>query len=194
MRLFVGVEISPHAAAGAAALIEELRRRAERLAPHARITWIPTERLHITVRFIGNADDARAEAIRAALEPAVTVAPFDLVLAGSGAFPRSGAPRVLWAGVVASGASLGGVEREVTARLQQVGVAPEPRGYRPHLTLARIRDAAGLTSSRLCEGLLDQVVGTTRIETITLFESRLSPKGPTYVAWQRTPLERVSRA
>ena len=191
MRLFVGVEISPQAVAGATALIEELRRRAERLAPHARITWIPTERLHITVRFIGNADDAKAEAIRAALEPALTVAPFDLVLAGSGAFPRTGAPRVLWAGVAVGGESLGGVEREVTERLQQVGVAPEPRDYCPHLTLARIRDAAGLASSRLCDGLADQMVGTTRVEAITLFESRLSPKGPAYVVLQRTPLRRV---
>jgi 2'-5' RNA ligase len=191
VRLFVGIEISPQAVAGATALIEELRRRAERLAPHARITWIPRERLHITVRFIGNADDAKAEAIRGALEPALTVAPFDLVLAGSGAFPRAGAPRVLWAGVAVGGEPLGGVEREVNARLQQVGVAPEPRDYRPHLTLARIRDAAGLASSRLCDGLADQMVGTTRIEAITLFESRLSPKGPAYVVLQRTPLRRV---
>ena len=188
MRLFVGVEISPQAATGAMALIEELRRRAERLAPHARITWIPGERLHMTVRFIGNVDDAKAEAIRTALEPPLTVAPFELVLAGSGAFPRAGAPRVLWVGVAVGGEALGGVEREVTARLQQVGVAPEPRDYRPHLTLARIRDAAGLASSRLCEGLADRMVGTTRIEAITLFESRLSAKGPTYAALQSTPL------
>jgi 2'-5' RNA ligase len=93
--------------------------------------------------------------------------------------------------VAVGGEPLGGVEREVNARLQQVGVAPEPRDYRPHLTLARIRDAAGLASSRLCDGLADQMVGTTRIEAITLFESRLSPKGPAYVVLQRTPLRRV---
>lgn len=191
MRLFVGVEISPQAAAGATALIEELRRRAERLAPHARIAWIPRERMHLTVRFIGNVDDGMVESIRAVLHPPLSVAPFDLVLAGSGAFPRTGAPRVLWAGVMAGGESLGGVAREVTGRLRQVGVAPEPRDYRPHLTLARIRDAGGLTSSRWCNALGDQMVGTTRIETITLFESRLSPKGPTYVPLQQTPLRRV---
>jgi 2'-5' RNA ligase len=191
VRLFVAVEIAPLVAAAASALSDLLRRRAGRLAPDARITWIPTARLHITVRFIGNADDARTDAIRAALEPPLRVEPFDLVLAGSGAFPRAGAPRVLWAGVSAGGESLDKVEREVTARLQEVGVAPEPRDYRPHLTLARIRDAAGLTSSRLCEGLADQMVGTTRVEAITLFESRLSPKGPTYVPLRRTPLRRV---
>ena len=188
MRLFVAVEIAPAVAAGAAALIEELRRRAERLAPHARITWMSEERLHVTVRFIGNVDEAKAEAIQAALQPSIDVAPFDLLVAGAGAFPRTGAPRVLWSGVADGAASLSAVERDITERLNQAGVAPESRDYRPHLTLARIRDPGGLKSSSLCHGLQDQMVGITHVEAITLFESRLSPKGPTYVPVGRTPV------
>ena len=191
MRLFVAVEIAPHVAVGAAVLIEALRRRAERLAPHARITWIPEERLHVTVRFIGNADAPKVEAIRSALEPPIDAVPFDLAFAGAGAFPKAGAPRVLWCGVADGGEPLRGVEREITDRLHRAGVAPESRDYRPHLTLARIRDAGGLKSASLLEGLADQVVGTTRVEAITLFESRLSPTGPTYVPLRRAPLRRV---
>ena len=188
MRLFVAVEIAAVAAAAAAALIDTLRRRADRLAPDARITWIPGDRLHVTVRFIGNADEAKAEEIRTVLEPPLAIEPFDLVIAGAGAFPESGAPRVLWAGLGAGRVSLGRVEREVSDRLTRVGVTTGVREYRPHLTLARVRDAAGLKASRLCDGLADQMVGTTRVEAITLFESRLSPKGPSYVPLQRTPL------
>ena len=191
MRLFVAVEIAPTVAAGAAALIEELRRRAERLAPHARITWISEERLHVTVRFIGNVDEAKAEAIGAALQPPVDAVPFDLVLAGAGTFPRTGAPRVIWSGVVDGAGPLAAVERDITDRLKQKGVAAEPRDYRPHLTLARIRDAGGLKSSSLCRGLQDQMLGTTHVEAITLFESRLSPKGSTYVPLRKTLLRRV---
>ena len=188
MRLFVAVEIAAVAAAAAAALIDTLRRRADRLAPDARIIWMPGDRLHVTVRFIGNADEAKAEEIRTVLEPPLAIEPFDLVIAGAGAFPESGAPRVLWAGLGAGRASLGRVEREVSDRLTRVGVTTGVREYRPHLTLARVRDAAGLKASRLCDGLADQMVGTTRVEAITLFESRLSPKGPSYVPLQRTPL------
>ena len=188
MRLFVAVEIAAVAAAAAAALIDTLRRRADRLAPDARITWIPGDRLHVTVRFIGNADEAKAEEIRTVLEPPLAIEPFDLVIAGAGAFPESGAPRVLWAGLGAGRVSLGRVEREVSDRLTRVGVTTGVREYRPHLTLARVRDAAGLKASRLCDGLADQMVGTTRVEAITLFESRLSPTGPSYVPLQRTPL------
>jgi RNA 2',3'-cyclic 3'-phosphodiesterase len=192
MRLFVAVEMEPAVAARADALIGELRRRAERLSPHARITWVPAERLHLTVRFIGNVDDDQVRAIVAALQAPLDAERFDLTLAGTGAFPNGGKPRVLWAGVTDGREALRGTEREVSLRLELADVPPEDRVYSPHLTLARIRDAAGLKSARLFEGISATVLGTTRVEAITLFESRLSPKGPTYVAMQRTPL-RASR-
>jgi 2'-5' RNA ligase len=43
-----------------------------------------------------------------------------------------------------------------------------------------VREPAGLRSARLLEGVTGETIGTTRIDTITLFHSRLSPKGPTY--------------
>ena len=180
MRLFVAVEIAPQVTAAAGDLAADLRARAARLAPHARLTWIPPDRMHLTVRFIGEADAARADAIRNALMPPLPVCAFDLTVHGAGAFPKSGAPRVLWAGLTAGRESLLAVEQVVTERLREAGVPPEARPFSPHLTLARVRDAAGLRSGALLEGLADVPVGTTRVEAITLFESRLSPKGPTY--------------
>jgi 2'-5' RNA ligase len=188
MRLFVGVEIGEQMAAAAAALVDELRRRAQRLAPRARITWISEDRFHLTVRFIGNADEDHCRAIATALAPPLGVSTFELALAGVGAFPRSGKPQVLWSAVVAGDAGLQQIERDVSDRLESAGVARESRPYRPHLTLARVREAAGLRSQPLFTGLDGRSLGTTRVEAITLFESRLSPKGPTYVALQRTAL------
>jgi len=188
MRLFVGVEIDATVAEAAGALVDELRRRAQRLAPRARVTWIPEDRFHLTVRFIGNADEAAAAAILGALAVPLAVSSFNLVLAGVGAFPPTGKPQVLWSGVVAGQETLQQVERDVSARLEAAGVPREERPYRPHLTLARVRDAAGLKSPPLFTGLEQRALGTTRVEAITLFESRLSPKGPTYVPLQRTML------
>lgn len=187
MRLFVAVEIG--AVAGrAAALAGELRKRADRLAPRARITWIPADRLHITVRFIGHVDAARADAIQRELSPPLDTPPFELGFAGLGAFPRTGRPQVLWAGVSAGKASLQRIEQEVTARLAPLGIPAEGRPYSPHLTLARVREAAGLKSAALFAGIEQTSLGTTRCEAITLYESRLSPAGPTYVPLRRTPL------
>jgi 2'-5' RNA ligase len=93
---------------------------------------------------------------------------------------------VVWTGIEQGREGLIAVEREVSSRLTTFAIPPEGRPYSPHLTLARVREAAGLRSASLLEGLEDRSLGTTRIDTITLFQSRLSPKGPTYVPLLRT--------
>lgn len=188
MRLFVGVEIAPAVAAAAAALIERLRDRAARLAPLSRITWMTADRLHVTVRFIGHVDADRAAAVSQALAPPLALDAFDLTVAGIGTFPRRGPPRVVWSAVADGRELLLAIEQRVSERLARVGIAAEERPYNPHLTLARIREAGGLRSAALLEAVAETVLGATTVEAITLFESRLSPKGPTYVPLQRTSL------
>ena len=188
MRLFVAAEIGERLAGRAADLIRELEKRAADTAPRARLTWLVADRLHITVKFIGDVDDVRAAAIVAVLQPPLDVESFDLTVAGMGAFPKSGPPRVLWIGIEPGRDDLIAAEREISARLTTVGIPPERRPYSPHLTLARVHEAAGLRSASLLDGLEDRSLGTTRIDAITLFQSRLSPKGPTYVPLLRTSL------
>jgi 2'-5' RNA ligase len=190
VRLFVAVEIGEVLAGRAAELIRELQTRTANAAPQARVTWLTVDRLHITIRFIGEVDEARGAAIRAALELPPDVEPFDLTLAGAGAFPKSDRPRVLWAGIERGRAELIELDRDVTLRLAAVGIPGEDRPLSPHLTLARVRDAAGLRSAVLFEGLEDRHIGTTRVDAITLFQSTLSPKGPTYVPLLRAALRR----
>jgi 2'-5' RNA ligase len=188
VRLFVAVAVGAQVADALTAASDELRKRASTLAPRARITWVPAERAHVTVRFIGHVDEPAAGTIAAALAAPLAVKAFDLTVSGVGAFPLNGSPRVIWAGLTAGVETLMEVEREVSARLDTCGVAPEDRPYHPHLTLGRVKEAGGLRSRALLEGLTDRALGTTRVEAITLFESRLSPKGPTYVPLQQTPL------
>jgi 2'-5' RNA ligase len=188
MRLFVAIELAPGVVAAALALIDRLRAKAVRLAPQSRMTWVTADRLHVTVRFIGHVDDQKANAITDALGSARSVAPFDLTLAGTGAFPPTGRPRVVWAGLTVGRDRLLAAERTVSERLALAGVAPENRRYNPHLTLARVRDAAGLRAASLLDGVSELVLGVTPVVAITLFDSRLSPKGPTYVALQRVEL------
>ncbi|HVZ24249.1 MAG TPA: RNA 2',3'-cyclic phosphodiesterase [Vicinamibacterales bacterium] len=188
MRLFVAIELDEAVRTAAARLVARLERRVAILAPKARIGWVPPERMHLTVRFIGWVDDAQAARIRRALEPPLRVPVFSMHVGTLGAFPPRGAPRVLWVGVRDESGALADVERDVTARLQALGIPPEDRPYTPHLTLARVRETAGLKSAPLFERLGTTALGVSRVSAVTLFESRLSPKGPTYVPLQRTPL------
>ena len=95
---------------------------------------------------------------------------------------------MLWAGIAAGAAGLTAVEAEVSERLIACGLAREARPYHPHVTLARVRDPAGLRSSALFEVLEETRFGTTRVDAITLFQSRTSPKGAEYTPLHRTPL------
>jgi len=188
VRLFVAAEIGARLASQAEDLIDALRKRVAEQAPRTRVTWLTVARLHITITFIGNLDRGRVEAVVSALEPPLHVPPLDLSLAGAGVFPQHGPPRAVWAGIGLGRESLMAAEREVVSRLAGIGIGGEDRPYRPHLTLARVREAAGLRSTRLFDGLEQNSLGTTRIDAITLFESRLSPTGPTYVPMLRTSL------
>jgi len=188
MRLFVAVELDEAVRAEAGRVVELLRRRAESLAPRARLTWVGPERMHLTVRFIGAADDETLAALQRALEAPLDTPRFTLTVRGVGAFPPTGPPRVVWAGLQQGRDHLHALEREITARLSPIGIRPEARPYSPHLTLARVREPAGLRSAALLEGVQTHAFGESTIDAITLFESRLSPQGPTYVALARAAL------
>ena len=95
MKLFAAVALDDRVRDAAAALVEECRIRAGRLAPKARITWVASDRLHVTVRVIGVVDDGRAAAIREALSPPLAMPPFECTITGTGAFPGRGQPRVI---------------------------------------------------------------------------------------------------
>ena len=159
------------------------------MAPLAKITWVAPERLHVTVRFIGQVNDARLDEIQRALEGRLEVPAFQLVVRGAGAFPPRGRPKVFWAGIADGREALAAVEHAVAARLDPVLGRGEEREYRPHLTLARVREANGLTAAELLRGFEECDVGSTRVDAVTLFESRLSPKGPSYVPLSQVRLK-----
>ena len=153
MRLFVAVEIGPEVQATASRVVDELKRRTAQSAPHARVTWVKPGHLHLTVRFIGEVDADLNERILTTLNEPLRVPAFELTLAGTGTFPPKRPPRVIWAGINAGLNELHALEREVRSRLDLL-VAPDTDGaYHPHLTLARVKNPAGLRPRVLLEGL-----------------------------------------
>ena len=187
MRLFIAVEMNRSVEEAAREVIDDLRVRTGRVAPRAKITWSNPNRIHVTVRFIGEADESKTQAIRSALGPTIDAPPFDVIVEGVGAFPPKGPLRVVWAGLAGGRDGLLEVERAVSQRLERL-VPAEDRPYSPHLTLARVKEPAGLSRAILFDGLTTRHFGTVHVDAITLFESRLSPKGATHLPLQRTAL------
>lgn len=188
VRLFVAVELGANVQATAAAAIDELKQRIVRSAPHARVTWVKPGFLHLTLRFIGEADAALAEKIQTVLDRPIALPPFPLTIEGTGTFPPKRPPRVIWAGITGGLESLRAAEREVRTRLDPLISAEDDRDYHPHVTLGRVKNPAGLRPAVLLDGYTDASFGVVEVGAVTLFESRLSSTGPTYLARGRTAL------
>jgi 2'-5' RNA ligase len=190
MRLFVGVELEDSVRRAAASAADALRRELERSAPGLDARWIPAENLHITLVFIGEVRDEQAEAIETVLAPPFPDPVFDVTIGGCGAFPPSGPPRVLWFGVRDGAGPMVRVHDEVQSRLAPLGFEPERRPYSPHLTIARVKDVPRFGTKAVRHVLDDARValGRSPVAAVTLFRSRLSPRGSTYEPLLRVPL------
>jgi 2'-5' RNA ligase len=107
-------------------------------APVGGAKWVQPEDMHITLRFAGDIDGHTADDFADALAEA-SVAPFKVGIAGTGAFGGRD-PHVLWAGVDA-GPELEALYRANERAARAAGLEPDPRDFRPHVTLARMRRA-----------------------------------------------------
>ena len=131
------------------------------------------ETLHLTIRFLGEIDEP--ERIGQATAAAATRhEPFELALRGIGAFPDARAPRVVWVGVGDGAAEATALAGDVDRELRTLGIEPERRPYRAHITLGRFRGRPprGL---RLADP--DRDFGRAPAERLILYESTLTPRG-----------------
>jgi 2'-5' RNA ligase len=112
-----------------------------------------------------------------------------LRLGQPGSFGPHTAPRVLWIGLGGDLAALEALQSRLAAGLKEEGFEPEARPFRPHITLARRRAAARgepiptWPPTRALNGSAEFPM-----HRLTLFESRLSPRGPTYIPLFEFPL------
>jgi 2'-5' RNA ligase len=140
----------------------------------------------------GFSAESRVEAVIRALDTPFRETAFDLEITGAGVFPPTGAPRVIWLGLTSGADALRRLHAELAARLPSLGFEPERRAYSAHLTIARIKEVPRSGSYReIRDAIHNQPAhaGRCRIEAVTLFRSRLSPKGASYEAILRVPLK-----
>ncbi len=184
MRLFLAINLPVPIIAAIDQHVAPLRE----IAPAIR--WIPPERWHLTVRFIGEQPLERVPEIRCALDAATRrhgAAP--LSLGGLGAFPNFRRARIVWLGV-APDPRLEMLHHDVESACVALGMEPEGRPFRPHLTLARV---PGGTDEPVLRAL-SRAARTVRYSavvdagTVDLMASELAPDGPRYRLLHSSPL------
>jgi 2'-5' RNA ligase len=101
------------------------------------VRWVPPENLHLTMRYIGDVEPARQDAMAGALAQ-VRVEPFILPVAGLGVFPSRGLARVLWAGLGNAHTRLFQLRKQVDEALLSVDLTLDVHSFQPHITLGRL--------------------------------------------------------
>lgn len=185
VRLFLALNLPPDVRAALHAAAEPLRAAAPR-----GVGWVRPDGLHLTLKFLGDVERAGAEALVAALAPAVArhLAP-TLEVRGVGAFPNPARPRVVWAGVEAA-PRLELLQHEVEAICATLGYEVEGRAFRPHITLGRVRDDAPreVLAALAAAVPATSVSARVAVDTVDLMESTLLPGGARHEAVARLPL------
>jgi RNA 2',3'-cyclic 3'-phosphodiesterase len=185
MRVFCAVELPASIRARAGEHIEALRR----LAPEVRAGWERPEKMHITLKFLGEIEEARLTLLAAAAErTAQGFRPFDLSVEGAGAFPPRGPARVLWLGLKDSAGALALLQSRLEEECAESGFPREARPFSPHVTIARLRKPAG--ARRLAA--LHEEKGFARAEftvlDVVLIRSELGRGGSRYTELSRHAL------
>jgi 2'-5' RNA ligase len=139
---------------------------------------VAPKNIHITLRFLGNIMSATVDKIHEVMKKVQFVS-FDVYIRGIGAFPNANYPRVLWAGIAEGADTLRGIFNQLEPGLCGLGFAPDPKGFSPHLTIARVR--SGRNKAELAKFMSDDYeFGVVRAACLRLKKSDLTPKGPIY--------------
>ncbi len=154
-----------------------------------RVKWVRPEGMHLTLKFIGEVEQDRAEQLWTALDDLDFPAPFEVTLDKPGVFPNPRRPRILWIGLEHT-EELVTVASQIDERLQQEGAEPESRKFHPHLTLGRVR-GKGLPRP-VIEDFLNLAVPPQpmRMESVVCYKSDLQPSGAVYTALHTIHLEK----
>lgn len=191
IRAFLAVELSEDLRKELAQVQQDLKQRLGRdLAKDVRISWVQSSSIHLTIKFLGDTDEALVEPMREALDQAVKGhRAIHIPIERLGVFPHAQQPRVLWVGAAEQwergedAKRLSALQRVVEDCCESLGFAPEGRPLSPHLTLARIKGGERHAGQALAKsGMMDRPIslGTLPVESLVLMKSELRPAGPVY--------------
>ncbi len=185
MRCFLAIELPRETRDRLAALQKRLT------ALDREVRWTKVDQIHLTVKFLGEVPDADVARIcNAAADVACGHPPVDIQVSGTGCFPPRGPARIVWAGLASLPQPLVDCQEACERAFAELGIPPETRPFRPHLTIGRVRDQRGSHKIRPVVEAESRFDGDrfTAGELI-MFQSVLERSGPTYTILSHAALQ-----
>lgn len=184
IRSFIAIDL-PQETREKLVAIQELLRQSQ-----AGVRWVKPGGIHLTLKFLGNILPAQVDKIAAAAaQVVVDEPPITLCAAGLGGFPSQRKPRVIWVGLRGEVDRLANIQAGFEKALEPLGFAREGRGFRPHLTIGRVKDRHRLQSLIEAMSTLElPEFNSFDADEIILYKSDLRPTGAIYTKLHRMPL------
>lgn len=170
VRLFTALDFPPE-------VRERLREpQAVLKKSSARLALVDPSLIHMTLKFIGEVSDEKAVLIGAALRT-IPCESFGITIMGIGA-NNSRQPRVIWC-TISDGGKSAALHELIETALVPLGIPREDRPFRPHATLARVKQSDPSLLARLQE-IPKKDYGSFTVRAWQLKKSTLTPRGPIY--------------
>ena len=176
IRTFISIDLPEGIKKGISDLQDRLKR------DECHIGWVRPEAMHLTLKFLGEIDEKGMPEIEAAIRKATKgFIPFYVRIMGLGVFPNLKKPGIIWLGINEEGDNLLRLQSRIEEEMEKIGHPREERGFKPHLTIGRVRDPSGL------KGLIDAIESEKEIELggfktgeVLIMRSDLRPESRIY--------------
>ena len=176
-RLFIAVAI-PEAVK---AEIEQAQSELRRALPDCNARWTRPEQFHLTLRFLGDVEAARVDALGEATHNACRgFTTLRLRAEGVGCFPDLRRPRVLWTGVRDETDQLPRLQAAVALATRDFTTEEKEEHFSGHVTLARFKGIKRSQAEALAAavtGMTKRLFGEWTAYKIELMRSQLLPQG-----------------
>lgn len=159
-------------------------------AQDLRITWVQSQSIHLTIKFLGDTDEHLIGPLHEAVDRAMTgYRAVPMPIERLGAFPRPQQPRVLWVGPSEQweqgddAKRVAALHHAVEECCRSFGFPPDDKPFSPHLTLARIKSGERLLGQSLARsGICNRPLslGELLLGELALIKSDLYQTGPVY--------------
>jgi 2'-5' RNA ligase len=186
MRLFIAIDINDDVCKAVAKLQQELKRR---LQNQKGIKWVSPDVMHLTLKFLGEADENRIDEINSALEIACgdkKSFEFELSLIGTFGRPAS----VLWLGSAKQSEEIVALAADLENAFEAIGFEKEKRPFSTHLTLARIKDNIDRDLQKILKDYTKVSIPRVSVDSVCLYKSQLTSTGSVYTLLRKVELEK----
>ncbi|MFC2134249.1 RNA 2',3'-cyclic phosphodiesterase [Bacteroidota bacterium] len=147
------------------------------------IRWEGIEKLHLTLKFLGDVEESGNVAIIDSLKSiSEKFSGIQLSLFRFGLFYRDNKPNILWIGLNEN-ESLFNLVSDIETNFEKLGFRKEKRRFKPHITLLRLKGFEDLSKIKnFCEYKLDYAEFIS--DRISLIKSKLTSQGSIYTQLQ----------